>query len=199
MAASPGWAVLKARPLKAEQWAADARGTRASADWRPDKPMRLAIATQGLGLPRGRSFPEATPGTNESEKSGRWAELRVEGWCLRGVPRREWQVDGPMAQGPRGGGAARDGGGGGGPGAAMDRVSSTMKQVSNPLPKVLSWRAGGGGLEAERESFERAQVRAERGGAGDANDEEGKVPAEGARPGWGAVRWERPARCLERI
>lgn len=42
----------------------------------------------------------------------------------------------------------------------MDRVSSTMKQVSNPLPKVLSRRAGGGGLEAERESFERAQVRA---------------------------------------
>ncbi|XP_038013653.1 huntingtin-interacting protein 1 isoform X2 [Motacilla alba alba] len=40
----------------------------------------------------------------------------------------------------------------------MDRVSSTMKQVSNPLPKVLSRRAGGGGLEAERESFERAQT-----------------------------------------
>lgn len=41
----------------------------------------------------------------------------------------------------------------------MDRVSSTMKQVSNPLPKVLSRRGGGGGLEAERESFERTQVR----------------------------------------
>ncbi|XP_017679518.1 PREDICTED: huntingtin-interacting protein 1 [Lepidothrix coronata] len=41
----------------------------------------------------------------------------------------------------------------------MDRVSSTMKQVANPLPKVLSRRAGGGGgLEAERESFERAQT-----------------------------------------
>ncbi|NWY44174.1 HIP1 protein, partial [Sylvia atricapilla] len=40
----------------------------------------------------------------------------------------------------------------------MDRVSSTMKQVSNPLPKVLSRRVGGGGLEAERESFERAQT-----------------------------------------
>ncbi|NWZ71787.1 HIP1 protein, partial [Acrocephalus arundinaceus] len=40
----------------------------------------------------------------------------------------------------------------------MDRVSSTMKQVSNPLPKVLSRRAGGSGLEAERESFERAQT-----------------------------------------
>ncbi|NWH33311.1 HIP1 protein, partial [Chloropsis hardwickii] len=40
----------------------------------------------------------------------------------------------------------------------MDRMSSTMKQVSNPLPKVLSRRAGGGGLEAERESFERAQT-----------------------------------------
>ncbi|KAM7033399.1 huntingtin-interacting protein 1 isoform 7-T7 [Acridotheres tristis] len=40
----------------------------------------------------------------------------------------------------------------------MDRVSSTMKQVSNPLPKVLSRRGGGGGLEAERESFERAQT-----------------------------------------
>ncbi|RMC10926.1 hypothetical protein DUI87_12639 [Hirundo rustica rustica] len=43
----------------------------------------------------------------------------------------------------------------------MDRVSSTMKQVSNPLPKVLSRRAGGGGPEAERESFERAQVEVE--------------------------------------
>lgn len=42
----------------------------------------------------------------------------------------------------------------------MDRVGSTMKGVSNPLPKVLSRRAGGGGLEAERESFERVQVRA---------------------------------------
>ncbi|XP_075576247.1 huntingtin-interacting protein 1 [Pelecanus crispus] len=41
----------------------------------------------------------------------------------------------------------------------MDRVSSSMKQVPNPLPKVLSRRAGGGGgLEAERESFERAQT-----------------------------------------
>ncbi|NWY23354.1 HIP1 protein, partial [Pheucticus melanocephalus] len=40
----------------------------------------------------------------------------------------------------------------------MDRVSSTMKQVSNPLPKVLSRRAGVGGVEAERESFERAQT-----------------------------------------
>ncbi|NXD41254.1 HIP1 protein, partial [Copsychus sechellarum] len=40
----------------------------------------------------------------------------------------------------------------------MDRVSSTMKQVSNPLPKVLSRRGGGSGLEAERESFERAQT-----------------------------------------
>ncbi|XP_077643585.1 huntingtin-interacting protein 1 isoform X4 [Lonchura striata] len=40
----------------------------------------------------------------------------------------------------------------------MERVSSTMKQVANPLPKVLSRRAGGGSLEAERESFERAQT-----------------------------------------
>ncbi|KAM8991210.1 huntingtin-interacting protein 1-like [Ara ararauna] len=40
----------------------------------------------------------------------------------------------------------------------MDRVSSSMKQVPNPLPKVLGRRAGGGGLEAERESFERAQT-----------------------------------------
>uniref|UniRef100_A0A452IPP5 Uncharacterized protein n=1 Tax=Gopherus agassizii TaxID=38772 RepID=A0A452IPP5_9SAUR len=41
----------------------------------------------------------------------------------------------------------------------MDRVSSSMKQVPNPLPKVLSRRGGGGGggLEAERESFERSQ------------------------------------------
>lgn len=76
----------------------------------------------------------------------------------------------------------------------MDRVSSTMKQVSNPLPKVLSRRAGGGGLEAERESFERAQVRAGQGGAVDANGEERKVAAEGAGPAgyrewvqWGAA------------
>uniref|UniRef100_A0A672UJ42 Huntingtin-interacting protein 1 n=1 Tax=Strigops habroptila TaxID=2489341 RepID=A0A672UJ42_STRHB len=40
----------------------------------------------------------------------------------------------------------------------MDRVSSSMKQASNPLPKVLGRRAGGGGPEAERESFERAQT-----------------------------------------
>ncbi|XP_061868064.1 huntingtin-interacting protein 1 isoform X2 [Colius striatus] len=40
----------------------------------------------------------------------------------------------------------------------MDRVSSSMKQVSNPLPKVLSRRGGGGGLEAERDGFERAQT-----------------------------------------
>ncbi|XP_050784870.1 huntingtin-interacting protein 1 isoform X4 [Gopherus flavomarginatus] len=42
----------------------------------------------------------------------------------------------------------------------MDRVSSSMKQVPNPLPKVLSRRGGGGGggLEAERESFERSQT-----------------------------------------
>ncbi|OXB71372.1 UNVERIFIED_CONTAM: hypothetical protein H355_011749 [Colinus virginianus] len=38
----------------------------------------------------------------------------------------------------------------------MDRVSSSMRQAANPLPRVLSRRAGGGGLEAE--SFERAQV-----------------------------------------
>ncbi|XP_052544739.1 huntingtin-interacting protein 1 isoform X1 [Tympanuchus pallidicinctus] len=40
----------------------------------------------------------------------------------------------------------------------MDRVSSSMRQAANPLPRVLSRRAGGGGLEAERESFERAQT-----------------------------------------
>ncbi|XP_067393865.1 huntingtin-interacting protein 1 isoform X4 [Emydura macquarii macquarii] len=40
----------------------------------------------------------------------------------------------------------------------MDRVSSSMKQVPNPLPKVLSRRGGGGSLEAEREGFERSQT-----------------------------------------
>ncbi|KAH1179090.1 hypothetical protein KIL84_000421, partial [Mauremys mutica] len=43
----------------------------------------------------------------------------------------------------------------------MDRVSSSMKQVPNPLPKVLSRRGGGGGgsgPEAEREGFERSQT-----------------------------------------
>ncbi|XP_023591031.1 uncharacterized protein LOC111821321 [Trichechus manatus latirostris] len=40
----------------------------------------------------------------------------------------------------------------------MDRMASSMKQVPNPLPKVLSRRGVGAGLEAaERESFERTQ------------------------------------------
>lgn len=42
----------------------------------------------------------------------------------------------------------------------MDRMASSMKQVPNPLPKVLSRRGVGAGIEAaERESFERTQVR----------------------------------------
>lgn len=42
-----------------------------------------------------------------------------------------------------------------------------MKQVPNPLPKVLSRRGVGAGLEAaERESFERTQVRIEGGPRG---------------------------------
>ncbi|XP_006859750.1 PREDICTED: huntingtin-interacting protein 1 isoform X2 [Chrysochloris asiatica] len=41
----------------------------------------------------------------------------------------------------------------------MDRMTSSMKQVPNPLPKVLSRRGVGAGLEAaERESFERTQT-----------------------------------------
>lgn len=41
----------------------------------------------------------------------------------------------------------------------MDRMASSMKQVSNPLPKVLSRRGVGAGMEAaERESFERTQT-----------------------------------------
>lgn len=41
-----------------------------------------------------------------------------------------------------------------------------MKQVPNPLPKVLSRRGVGAGMEAaERESFERTQVRFENPGA----------------------------------
>ncbi|XP_074202003.1 huntingtin-interacting protein 1 isoform X4 [Camelus bactrianus] len=41
----------------------------------------------------------------------------------------------------------------------MDRMASSMKQVPNPLPKVLSRRGVGGGMEAaERESFERTQT-----------------------------------------
>uniref|UniRef100_A0A8D1W7T3 Huntingtin interacting protein 1 n=1 Tax=Sus scrofa TaxID=9823 RepID=A0A8D1W7T3_PIG len=40
----------------------------------------------------------------------------------------------------------------------MDRMASSMKQVPNPLPKVLSRRGVGAGMEAaERESFERTQ------------------------------------------
>ncbi|KAL0605542.1 Huntingtin-interacting protein 1 [Plecturocebus cupreus] len=43
----------------------------------------------------------------------------------------------------------------------MDRMASSMKQVPNPLPKVLSRRGVGAGLEAaERESFERTQPQA---------------------------------------
>lgn len=41
-----------------------------------------------------------------------------------------------------------------------------MKQVPNPLPKVLSRRGVGAGMEAaERESFERTQVRTSNPGA----------------------------------
>uniref|UniRef100_A0A8D0G739 Huntingtin interacting protein 1 n=1 Tax=Sphenodon punctatus TaxID=8508 RepID=A0A8D0G739_SPHPU len=40
----------------------------------------------------------------------------------------------------------------------MDRVSNSMKQVPNQLPKVLSRRGGAGSLEAEREGFERSQT-----------------------------------------
>ncbi|XP_051847856.1 huntingtin-interacting protein 1 isoform X1 [Antechinus flavipes] len=41
----------------------------------------------------------------------------------------------------------------------MDRVASSMKQVPNPLPKVLSRRGASAGPEAaERESFERSQT-----------------------------------------
>ncbi|XP_016002042.2 huntingtin-interacting protein 1 isoform X1 [Rousettus aegyptiacus] len=41
----------------------------------------------------------------------------------------------------------------------MDRMANSMKQVSNPLPKVLSRRGVGAGMEAaERESFERTQT-----------------------------------------
>ncbi|CAI9173153.1 unnamed protein product [Rangifer tarandus platyrhynchus] len=41
----------------------------------------------------------------------------------------------------------------------MDRMASSMKQVPNPLPKVLSRRGVGTGMEAaERESFERTQT-----------------------------------------
>ncbi len=42
----------------------------------------------------------------------------------------------------------------------MDRVKSSMQQVPNQIPKVLSRRAGGANsLEAEKENFERSQVR----------------------------------------
>jgi len=42
----------------------------------------------------------------------------------------------------------------------MDRVKSSMQQVPNPIPKVLSRRTGGANsLEAEKENFERSQVR----------------------------------------
>lgn len=41
----------------------------------------------------------------------------------------------------------------------MDRVKSSMQQVPNPIPKVLSRRAGGANsLEAEKENFERSQA-----------------------------------------
>ncbi|MBN3293933.1 HIP1 protein, partial [Polypterus senegalus] len=40
----------------------------------------------------------------------------------------------------------------------MDRVKSSMQQVPNPIPKVLSRRAGANSLEAEKENFERSQV-----------------------------------------
>ncbi|XP_069470875.1 huntingtin-interacting protein 1 isoform X3 [Ambystoma mexicanum] len=40
----------------------------------------------------------------------------------------------------------------------MDRVASSMKQVPNPLPKVLSRRSAAGSLEAEKENFDRSQT-----------------------------------------
>ncbi|KTG43267.1 hypothetical protein cypCar_00001348 [Cyprinus carpio] len=41
----------------------------------------------------------------------------------------------------------------------MDRVKSSMQQVPNPIPKVLSRRTGGANsLEVEKENFERSQV-----------------------------------------
>nr|XP_015223174.1 PREDICTED: huntingtin-interacting protein 1 isoform X1 [Lepisosteus oculatus] len=40
----------------------------------------------------------------------------------------------------------------------MDRVKSSIQQVPNPIPKVLSRRAGASSLDAERESFERSQA-----------------------------------------
>ncbi|XP_066551517.1 huntingtin-interacting protein 1 isoform X2 [Amia ocellicauda] len=40
----------------------------------------------------------------------------------------------------------------------MERVKSSMQQVPNPLPKVLSRRAGASSLEAEKENFERSQA-----------------------------------------
>ncbi|XP_009289840.1 huntingtin-interacting protein 1 isoform X3 [Danio rerio] len=41
----------------------------------------------------------------------------------------------------------------------MDRVKSSMQQVPNPIPKVLSRRAGGANsLEVEKENFERNQA-----------------------------------------
>lgn len=93
-------------------------------------------------------------------RRSRWGGGGAGGACSRVSGRwaGQWRGARPAVAPERSGGegAARRGRSGGG---AMDRVSSSMKQVSNPLPKVLSRRAGGGGLEAERESFERAQVR----------------------------------------
>ncbi|MXQ82676.1 hypothetical protein E5288_WYG009741 [Bos mutus] len=49
----------------------------------------------------------------------------------------------------------------------MDRMASSMKQVPNPLPKVLSRRGVGAGMEAaERESFERTQRASSKGDRG---------------------------------
>ncbi|XP_035415188.1 huntingtin-interacting protein 1 isoform X2 [Cygnus atratus] len=68
----------------------------------------------------------------------------------------QWRAARPAAA--RSGAVARARRGRSGGGGAWTRVSSSMKQVGNPLPKVLGRRAAGGGLEAERESFERAQT-----------------------------------------
>lgn len=67
-----------------------------------------------------------------------------------------------------------------------------MKQVPNPLPKVLSRRGVGAGMEAaERESFERTQVRFENPGA--------SIPGApgvmlGAREAWKGVGLAGPGR-----
>lgn len=144
-------------------------GRGSSGQLRP-RPLHLP-AHYGDGQPSGPiaaclAVPSSPAGRSKPQRRGVASRVTAS-------PANESWKPVPLAPDPSGpGGAGWGGWRCGDPGAAegarqdsargsdMDRMASSMKQVSNPLPKVLSRRTVGAGVEAaERESFERAQVR----------------------------------------